>query len=105
MDIAPCEQVKREIQKYEWDSTLIMAIAKAENRTCDPGNHNLSMSENHGVCVGSYGVLQVGCLHYKEGENYDDLSTNVKVAYRVWQQQGYNAWTQYRNGAYQQFIR
>ena len=55
-----CERVRQELVKYpEWDANTMMAIAIAENRSCDPYNHNLTGSENHGVCVGSYGVLQV----------------------------------------------
>jgi hypothetical protein len=102
----PCEQVRDEIAKYSgWDTEVMTAVAIAENRTCDPLNHNLSMSENHRVCVGSYGVLQVGCVHYKEGEDRDSLAVNVAVAHRVWQAQGYNAWTQYRTGAYKEFLK
>jgi hypothetical protein len=86
--------------KYNWDYKVIIAIAKAENDTCDPLRHNLTSSEDHGVCVGSYGVLQVGCLHYRAGENRDSLVINVAVAYRVWLEQNYNAWTMYRNGEY-----
>jgi hypothetical protein len=101
-----CEAVEAEIAKYSgWDVTTMTAIAIAENRTCDSLNHNLTMSENHKVCVGSYGVLQVGCLHYEQGENRDDLATNVAVAHRVWLKQGYNAWTMYNNGTYKEFIK
>jgi hypothetical protein len=85
------------------------AIARAENRSCNPKNHNLTQSENHGVCVGSYGVLQVGCLHYQQDENPDDLATNIKVAYRAWSNRekwgnGYEAWTMYKNVTYKQFM-
>lgn len=100
-----CEVVKKEVSRYKgWDANLISAIAQAENRTCDPTRHNLTNSENHGVCIGSYGVLQVGCLHYNEGENRDDLKTNVAVAHRVWLKQGYKAWSCFNNGTYKQFL-
>lgn len=93
------------------------AIAQAENRTCDPLKHNLTATETHRdrngnvICVGSYGVIQVGCLHYREGENRDDMATNIKVAHRVytarasWDSSGYNAWTMYTNGTYRQFLK
>lgn len=82
------------------------AIATAESRyhKCIPTEHNLTMTENHGVCVGSYGALQVGCLHYKTGENRNDLKTNVKVAHRVWLEQGYEAWTRYKDGKYKEYL-
>lgn len=86
----------------------MQAIAQAENRNCDPKRHNLTQSENHGVCVGSYGALQVGCLHYN-GEDTNDLGTNVKIAHRLWESRekwgiGYEAWTMYSNGIYKQFL-
>lgn len=100
----PCEIVKQEIAKYSgWDASTIFAIAQAENDTCDPLRHNLKSEENHGVCVGSYGVLQVGCVHYN-GEDVDSLETNVAIAYEVWQKQGYTAWTMYNNGTYLEFL-
>ena len=85
------------------------AIARAENRGCDPLVHNLTMSENHKVCVGSYGVLQVGCLHYLPEEDRDDLKTNIKVAYRAFKNRekwgnGYEAWTTYLTGDYLKFL-
>lgn len=103
---SPCEAMQTEVQKYtDWDANVMQAISQAENRGCDPLRHNLTMSENHGVCVGSYGVLQVGCLHYNDGESRDDLATNVAVAHRVWQKQGYTAWTMYKNGIYREFLK
>lgn len=96
----------QEVAKYSgWDARTMAAIAQAENRECDPLNHNLSSTEDHGVCIGSYGVLQVGCLHYRAGENRNDLATNVRVAHRVWLSQGYGAWTQYRNGEYTRYLK
>lgn len=89
---------------------MVGAIAEAENRTCDPKQHNETASETHRnyrgevICVGSYGALQVGCLHYREDEDRNDLATNIKVAHRVWQGGGYTAWTMYKNGIYRQFL-
>lgn len=116
--VTGCEAVDREIRKHsDWDPDIMLAVARAENRTCDPLNHNLTSSETHRdnkgnvICVGSYGVIQVGCLHYREGENRDDLATNITVAHRVyqarksWDSSGYNAWTQYKNGAYREFLK
>lgn len=101
--VSGCELVRRELPKYSgWDVSLMLAIAKAENRSCNPLNHNLTNSENHGVCVGSYGVLQVGCLHFQPHDDRNDTATVVRVAYRVWQSQGYKAWTTYRTGAYKE---
>ena len=104
--LTPCETVRAEISKYSgWDVATMSAIAEAENRACDPLRHNLSADENHKVCIGSYGVLQVGCLHYRDGEDRNDLKTNIAVAHRVYLKQGYSAWTQYNNGEYKRFLK
>lgn len=104
--------MQAEVAKYGgWDANIVQAIAQAENRSCDPTRHNLTASETHRdylgrvICVGSYGALQVGCLHYRKGENRSDLATNIRVAHRVWQSSGYGAWTQYTNGVYQGFLK
>ena len=55
----------------------MMAIARAENRNCDPLNHNLTNTENHRVCIGSYGVLQVGCVHFRSDENRNDTQRGL----------------------------
>jgi len=103
--LTPCETVRAEISKYSgWDVATMSAIAEAENRSCNPKRHNLSASEDHKVCVGSYGALQVGCVHYN-GEDVNDLKANVAIAHKVWQKQGYSAWTQYNNGEYKRFLK
>lgn len=90
----------------------MFAIARAENGTCEPKRHNLTASETHRdakgnvICVGSYGALQVGCLHYGKNDDVNDLATNIRVAYRVyterkkWAGDGYTAWTMYLNTKY-----
>lgn len=109
--VTPCEQMRIEVNKYtDWDQNIVQAIAQAENRSCDPLRHNESVGETHRrydgsvICVGSYGVLQVGCLHYQPTENRDDLATNIRIAHKVWQSSGYTAWTMYKNGTYRGFL-
>lgn len=99
-----CEDYRGIVEAYDWDTNTMLAIMKSENRSCDPSNKNLSLLEDHGVCVGSYGLLQVGCVHFTGNQNPNDIETNISVAYQVWRKQGYNAWTQYRNGDYKRFL-
>lgn len=82
------------------------AIGRAESKghSCEPTGHNMSSSEDHGVCIGSYGALQVGCVHYEANEDINNLETNVRIAHKVWSAQGYDAWTMYRNERYKEFI-
>lgn len=117
VQLSPCEQMQAEVAKYsDWNVNIVQAISQAENRACNPLNHNLSKSETHYdkngnvICVGSYGVLQVACSHYAEGENRDDLATNIKVAHRAWTSRekwgnGYEAWTMFKNGTYREFLK
>jgi hypothetical protein len=106
--------MQAEVSKYtDWDAHIIQAIARAENGTCDPTRHNETASETHRdangdvVCVGSYGALQVGCIHYLPTEDRSDLATNIRVAHRAWTSReawgvGYEAWTMYLNGRYKE---
>jgi hypothetical protein len=108
--------MKQEVSKYtDWDAHVMQAIAQAENRSCNPARHNLTASETHRradgsvICVGSYGVLQVGCLHYSASDDINDLATNIKIAHRLWQNRqqwgnGYQAWTMFNNGTYKEFL-
>ena len=108
--------MRAEVAKYsDWYARTVVAIARAENDTCNPKRHNLTASETHRradgsvICVGSYGALQVGCLHYSEGEDVDDLATNIRIAHRLWQNRqqwgnGYEAWTQFINGEYRKYL-
>ena len=109
--------MQAEVAKYsDWDSNIIQAIARAENGTCNPLRHNETASETHRdrngnvICVGSYGALQVGCLHYAANEDRNDLATNIKVAHGLWLNRqkwgnGYEAWTMYTNGTYREFLK
>ena len=109
--------MQAEISKYtDWDANIMQAIGQAENRACNPLKHNLSATETHRradgsvICVGSYGVLQVGCLHYGANDNRDDLGTNIKLAHQAWQSRqqwgnGYEAWTMFTNGTYREFLK
>lgn len=105
-EVTGCDAVAQSLSQFPgWDPVRMLAIARAENGSCDPLHHNLTQSENHRVCIGSYGVLQVGCLHFKDSEDRNDLRTQVAVAHRVWLMQGYEAWSTYNNNKYKEFLR
>ena len=99
-----CEEYRSLVSRYDWDVNTMLAIMKSENRTCDPSVNNNSELENHGVCIGSYSLLQVGCIHFSGNQNPNDPDTNISVAYQVWLKQGYGAWTEYRNGNYLKYL-
>ena len=109
-NVPNCEQYRALLNKYEWDSSVMYGIMRAENRSCDTNRDNNSAGETHYdmngnvVCVGSYGLFQMGCLHFSGNQNPNDPLTNIEVAYQIWKKQGYTAWTMYRNGTYAQFV-
>jgi len=72
--------------QHDWDANLMYRIMKCESGF-DPNAHN---PEWHRGCQGSFGLLQVACVH-----GYNNLynpESNVEAAYRIWQKQGYWAW-------------
>lgn len=106
-----CEAVAEELSKYsDWDIKTMTAISMAESG-CNPARNNLTASETHRgydgnvVCVGSYGALQIGCVHYlKNPAGLNDLATNVAVAHSVYLKQGYKAWSVYSSGKYLKYL-
>jgi len=57
------------------------------------------------VCVGSYGALQIGCVHYLANPPaLNDLTLNVDTAHGVWLRQGYGAWSVYTSGKYLDYL-
>lgn len=90
---AHCNDYYEEVSKYDWDVDIAMKIMKAESN-CQP--NALNPRDNHKVCSGSIGLMQVGCLHVEEPEKLYDPKYNIEVAYRVYTESGWNAWTTYK---------
>lgn len=87
-----CEAFRPEVSKYDWDVEIVLAIAEKESG-CNPLNHNLK--DKHKVCTGSYGLLQVGCLHYAKGEDINNVPLNIAKAYVIYSERKntFRAWT------------
>lgn len=84
----------------DWDTRLMYAICMAESG----GNSNaVNWNDNHGVCMGSGGLLQLGCVHFPNFQLTLDPVANIDAGHRVWLQQGYKAWGAYTNGSYAKF--
>lgn len=80
------------LKQYDWDVATMQRIMRAESG-CNPTNHNFG--DNHGSCFGSYGLLQIGCVHGYTVSYLSSPANNIAAAYKVWQGQGYTAWTTY----------
>jgi hypothetical protein len=82
-------------QDYEWDWDIANAVLKAESG----GNPNAYNPEWHKGCQGSFGLWQIACVHIgKYGltrENIFDPEVNTEVAYKLWQEYGWEIWGAY----------
>ena len=103
MPQAPCDVVRQEASKYDWDVNIIGAISESES-----GCEAWSVGDNYviaGIYAPSCGVLQVRTLAGRpDCESLKDIPTNVRAAYQVWTEQGYQAWTKYQTGEYKEYL-
>lgn len=102
-----CDAVRAEVAKYNgWDVATITAIAQAESscRVDALGDTALKYSQNGREYGYSVGVLQVRILPGREHCEGFNLETNVACAHKIWQSQGYKAWTCFTNGKYLRFM-
>lgn len=93
-----------ELEKYDWDVRIMRAILLAESS----GNPNaVNKTDKHKTCNGSYGVLQIGCVHigkHIEEKDLLDLEKNIEAGYKIWIEQGYGAWGAYKNKSYLKYL-
>lgn len=76
-----CSRYVSEIEKYPWNTTIAVQIAVHES-TCNP--KAINWNDHHKGCDGSFGLMQVACLHYSKGQTRNDPETNISVAYQVY---------------------
>lgn len=93
------------VNNYDWPKNVAYGVCMAESR----GNSNaINWGDNHGSCVGSYGLMQVGCFWfpfygYSVSDGYNP-AINMLVAYKIWQRSGFSPWTTWTSGAYLQYL-
>jgi hypothetical protein len=91
------------------DSDTAAAIALAESGG-DPTQHNTKPPDN------SYGLMQINMLgalgpdrrkrfNLKSNDDLFNPSTNMRVAYGIYQANGFHAWTTYTSGKYKEFLK
>lgn len=129
-----CARLQQEIAQYDWDQDTAFAIAQAESG-CDPhalGDRSLTFKgcfldlstdlddvENFGrfskaPCVEapereygySIGAFQVRILPGRTECDTFDLATNVKCAYRVYQEKNFSftPWSVFNDQTYLEFM-
>lgn len=87
-----CDSYRGMVAQYDWDVNTMMRIMNAES-SCIPTKHN--HADNHRVCLGSYGLFQVGCVHGYSMAHLESPANNIAAAYKIFKSQGYTAWTTY----------
>lgn len=89
------------VNGYAWDTNIAYAVCMGESG----GNARAAnMGDRHGSCNGSFGLMQVACIHYQNAgiwgeDNLFDPAINVKLAYKVYSESRHgNPWMEW--GAY-----
>lgn len=102
-----CEAVRAEVQKYgDWNHSIMVAISKAESgcRSNARGDNHLTFTKNGRTYGYSLGLFQVRILPGRERCDTYDVQANVRCAHDIFQGQGYNAWSVFKNGAYKRHM-
>lgn len=85
-----CESYRALVSQYDWNVNTMLRIMRAESG-CNPSNHNYA--DAHRTCTGSYGLMQIGCVHGYSIAHLESPSNNIAAAYQIYKSQGYTAWT------------
>lgn len=85
-----CEVYRGLVAQYDWNVSTMMRIMNAESG-CNPTNHNFG--DNHRSCLGSFGLMQIGCVHGYNVAYLSNPANNIAAAYKIFKSQGYTAWT------------
>lgn len=87
-----CEHYRAELAKYSWDVQTMMYAMQKES-SCNPNavGDNYAINGLHAV---SCGLLQVRTLAGRPScQELKDPVTNIAWSYKIWQSQGYRAWS------------
>ena len=78
----------------------MLAIMRAESG-CNPRSDNTGLNRDGS---NDKGLFQINSIHgFSDAERLDPIR-NIEIAFRIWQNQGYRAWSAYSNGTYLKFI-
>ena len=90
------------ISRYDWNFDEAYAIMTGESK----GNPNaINKNDYHktGNCWGSYGLFQLACFRGTPEELLDP-ETNVRMAYELWQKEGWKPWGVYNDKSYKLYL-
>lgn len=90
------------IDNYSWDAEIAHRFMLCES-SANPEATN--WKDKHKGCNGSFGLFQIGCIHFKKYNITDyrelyDPERNIEIAFSVYQEQGWDAWKKCKNKIY-----
>lgn len=90
-----CEPYRKQIEAFtDWKTQDALNVCQAESK-----GRNIKNPEPHRnragtvLCYGSHGPMQVGCIHYKNGEDTTNVELNFEKAHAIWKQSGWKPWS------------
>lgn len=100
------EQTSDLFDKYFGEEAdIARAVAMAESKM---NSQAINHSDGHGVCRGSFGTMQIACIHTERfGVELKDLldeETNIRIASEIWKEQGWTPWGAYTSGSYKKYL-
>lgn len=95
-----CEEFRKLVEKYPWNTDTMLAIMQAESN-CNPRADNTGLNKDG---TNDKGLLQINSIHgFSDAERLDPIR-NIDIAFKIWQMQGYKAWSAYSNGSYLRYL-
>ena len=103
--VSTLASVESIIAKYDWDDRLAIAIFKGESGLNPTA---VNRKDNHRVCMGSYGIAQLGCVHFGNygltKYNWDEPAANIRAAYLLYQERGWRPWAVFTTGRFRRYL-
>jgi hypothetical protein len=93
-----CDRYRSFFGVYDWPVQTALEICQDESHgNPDAPNWRDAHKTRSGTvtCYGSFGLMQIGCIHWNPGENEYDPAANVRRAYEIWSRQGFCPWSTY----------
>lgn len=88
------------VSNYAWDTRIAYAVCMAESG----GNPSAAnTNDRHNGCIGSYGLMQIACIHTNYQAEYNP-ERNMQKAWEIYQRSGWRPWGAYTSGAYLRFM-
>ncbi len=98
------EGVEVLLRQFSWEYEIARAVMLAESG----GNPRAYNPEWHRGCQGSYGLMQVACIHYEARGIYGDMrfdpQLNMQIAFEIYQESWWRPWGAYVNGSFRRFL-